>query len=309
MDYNFVIVSNDWFRNNKHIYSNEELLLFALLQKNMLFRNRNIIFNLDWIYRQFNIKSNDSARQKRIRKSLYKFYKNSIFSFDTDVLKVNKNILIYGNMTEIENNYTMIRDSELDTILQSSFSIEEKRNIFACFCNIKSRIDEKNYCYPSISEIANNTNCSEKSVINYIHILKDELKLILVGNPGNRVFNNKIVKQSNNIYVMNYVGHEKYLDIAIYKYKKQLAEYNIKLVKNKNANKKRSESMKKYWAKQKGENKKDSKYGNSIFSDKDIEEVQELLDMGHDPEKFDMDEYIIYDKYLKDPYEVEQLLS
>lgn len=233
---NFVLVINSWFRsdlrkNNKCFYNNEDLLIFALLQKNTLIRNNQILFNLTWLYQQLNINNkNNYTKQKKIQEILIKFQENNLLICNENLKQINKNTLVTAKLN-ITEDFTKIYDYQFDKIFNSNYNIEEKRNLFALLCDISSRIDEKKYCYPDLKTLSQDIQISVKSIVKYLKILK-EMQLIDYDNPGLKIKDNKIT-QANNIYVLCIGDYVNILSNVIEKRKIELINEKNKVIKNK----------------------------------------------------------------------------
>lgn len=234
---NFIIVDNNIIQKSKYAP-----LVFALLQEDKTFKEY-YIFQLDDICNKLNI-SNNSRYKKIVIDLIKQFQAEGIIDYADEI---KNNILVRANINLPENNYTQIYDYELNKILNYSGK-ESKYNIFNVFLAIKSKMINKDYCYPSYVDIKEYTGITNNSTIsNIINILANELKLILVANPGHRIFKNGEVKQGNNVYTINLPENTNLLANVIDNYKKELEERKIEITKGVEANKKRSEAMKKYW--------------------------------------------------------------
>lgn len=274
---NFIMFSKDWFgnKNNSNPYINtyghEALSIMCCLMKNLTLRNK-IIFNLTYLQECLNLKYKNYTALNRIKSILLFFEKDKIFKYNLDInnvmpkdmiiadvinLKINQvdtsdedesnqNI---NNKKKLKNtNFVMIYDFELDTILQYDGNINNNM-LLAVFAYIKSCIKHSTQvCYPTIETITKNTCIGrEKTVLKYINILKD-IGLILYDNPGTRKFKKDgTIKECANTYTMNYDGHDILLQEKIKEYIASFDSDEVEIEKRENANKRRSETMKKYW--------------------------------------------------------------
>lgn len=249
----FIIIPNHFVQTNK--YTSEIVFIYALLQKNLTIRNQ-IIFTLSWLYKQLNIDLHNTYSRKRIINNLIKLEVDQHINYNCNINTINKNQLITANFIPEKKYFVKILDKEFDTI--NNCSNIDIYNLFCLFCNIKSRIDSKKYCYPSENELKkNNSINSDTAIVKYLKILKN-LKLIDYANPGEIIINKNntnIVTQSNNIYVL--YNNRDILEDLIQHRKNEYNNYNIELVKRKenkiSSNQKRSNAMKEYWRKKKGE--------------------------------------------------------
>lgn len=239
---NFVVIDNNLIKQNKYAP-----LLFGLIQLDRTMRGY-YIFQLADICKKLNVSNSNSAYKKIITDLLKQFQAEGIIDFKDEI---KNNTLVRAYIKLPEENFTKVYDYELEKILTYSGK-ESKYNIFNVFLAIKSKMIDKSYCYLSYKDIKKYTGInSDTTISNIIYILSNKLKLILVANPGHRVFKNGEVKQSNNLYALNTPENENLLANLIEKYKDELEQRKIKLVKAKKANKKRSIAMKKYWKKKK----------------------------------------------------------
>lgn len=242
-----IIIPNNFVQENK--YNSETVFIYGLLQKLLNYRGY-IVFNLTWLFEQLRVDKNNTTSRKRIKETLLTLEKDGYIKFNCDLNKINKNKLIFAEMIYIEDQYCKIFDYEFDIIHR--YNKADIYKLFCVFANIKSRSNYNGHCFPSYARIEQDTGInSNTSIAEYLKILKDELKLILYDNPGMGIVKNSngniIVKQLNNIYVMNYEGYDEMLKELIEFRKNQLAGYYDKIVKDDDVNGKRSESMKKYW--------------------------------------------------------------
>lgn len=258
----FVSVINKWFRNDlgkEDKFSNDDLLIFALLQKNMLIRKDTMLFNLDWIYKQLKIGSKSYDQMIKIKESLINLTQNNILFYeyddytytdiknDTDlIMKLDKGKLVTTYM-EIDSSYTQILIDDFDKILSLDKTREYKRNIFALYCNIASRVGNKKYCYPSELTLSKDINLSSKTniVVDYLKMLK-KIGLIDYDNAGT-IYQDNYSVQSNNVYVLcNTEGYKKILSDEITKRQKEYIDKKFKISNKELSNIKRSISMVNY---------------------------------------------------------------
>ena len=194
----FVVIDNELF-NMK--YGAESILLISVIQKNLLVRGT-YVFNLNYIYDNLNIDGNNTRQKNKIKNCLVKLQKGSIITSDININNANNNQLIFVDIKIPKDNYTIVYDVELDTII--NYNQGNIYNLYNLFVFLKYRIGIKGYCYWNQDDIANAIGLkSRKAVSKMIDVLSDDLKLIKVDNIGVRLFNNGNIKESNNIYVLN----------------------------------------------------------------------------------------------------------
>lgn len=245
----FIRIPKNFVQENK--YDNETIFIYGLLQKTLTYRNQ-IVFTLNWLFKELGLGSNSAKSRKRIRNILKKLHDDKYIIFSCDIEKIDSFDLIFADfdIEAINNKYVSIFDYEFDMIHR--YNNKDIYNIFCLFANIKSRIDDKGYCYPGFRILKANTGIkSDTSIGDYLKILQNKLGLIFYDNLGFGIADKK-VGQLNNVYVMNYEGSKELLQKAIDYRREQLKEYYDKIEKGKEANKKRSETQKKNWAEKKG---------------------------------------------------------
>lgn len=241
LDERFIIIPNKLlYRYDKN--NSLKVLILALLQHNMSIRNK-CIFNVKWLLDKMNIKSNDSRRVKLIHKCLLELCSDGILIFDVDLTKLNNAELIFVECV-CESNYVQILDKEFESIYNYSDQNVNTKDLLSLFAYIKSRIDEKGYCYPSLKLISEELGINSDTITKYNKILGVDLGLILIENIGDRVFFDGTVKTANNIYAINNEYGRKKLEQKVAEYKDQLSEQQIKVFKSKISSDKRSTKMK-----------------------------------------------------------------
>jgi len=244
MDEYYIRIPNDFVQENK--YDNETIFIYSLLQKNLSIQKQ-IIFNLKWLFKELNISHDSTKSRIRIRNILKKLHDDKYIIFDYDIKNIKSSDLIFAELNNdyLEDSFVKILIYEFDIIYK--YNSKDIFNIFCLFACIKSRIDSKKYCYPSFSTLKASTGIkSSTSISDYLKILQKDLGLIIYDNLGYGVIDDK-TEQLNNIYTMNYDGNNELLKEVIRARKDELEDYYIKIEKGISANKKRSETMKKYW--------------------------------------------------------------
>ncbi|EJT6153719.1 hypothetical protein N2W29_001794 [Clostridium perfringens] len=178
-------------------------------------------------------KSGKGKTNEQYRNILIGFKNEGIIKTDVDLEKVKVNDLIHCTMRNLDTKFFTIYDCELDKIIDYEKK-EDKLNILKVFSELECRrhkneenvnpetYSEYEVAYPSYNQICKDTGItSQDSIKKYIDILV-ELKLIIVGNNGDRV--NEItgeVKRDNNTYALANERGESSLRGALRLFKKQ----------------------------------------------------------------------------------------
>lgn len=234
----------------------DKYLLYTIISKYKTVRDE-IVFTLDYILQNLNINNNNSYARRKIIEILLLWQEMGIYKYNIGLNRIkNSDLIIADQCYDSSDNFVMIYDNELNKILKCKENVDINK-LFAVFVYIKSCMDNiTTICYPNFEKIKQSTLISHnKTISQYINILKN-LKLIIVDNPGYKVFKNGNIRRSNNWYALP--GHEHDLHDAIEKEKQKLEKKKIEIAKGVESNRKRSEAMKKYWREKK-------KNTNSIF--------------------------------------------
>lgn len=221
--------------------NNIKIFILSLIQFNMTIRGK-CIFNIKWLLEKMNIKLNDSRRIKQIHNCVTELKDENILIFDGNTNKFNNTDLLFAEFV-CDDNFVQISDYEFESIYNYSNQDVNVRDLLIQFAYIKSKIDDKGYCYPSIKLIADDLCLSEDTVTKYNNILSNELGLILIGNVGSRIFQNGSIKTANNLYAINDENGRSKLASKIKNYKNQLGDNNIKIAKNELRKEKQSIKM------------------------------------------------------------------
>jgi hypothetical protein len=247
----YVRIDKDWFNEETSYikkYGHNALLINSYLQRGITNRNE-IYFSIDNIAEYLHINPKNFKSRQNIINTLYKFNDDKLFKLHKPIIK-HDNLIISSELKQFES-FIILYDFEIDNIISCKENIDVSK-LLTTFLYIKSCINhDYKYCYPSIEKIKYMTNInSDKSIIRYINILRD-LDLILYKNAGLIKYDKDNLKYEKNVYVMNYEGNRKILNDYIEKKEIEMREKESKIVNGKNANLKRSEAMKKYWAEKK----------------------------------------------------------
>lgn len=245
----YVTVSNKWTlskgktKNLIQKYGNNALSLYCLSKQ---CRNHKGIHKIT----QHDFEEWFGANRKRDKMKLFKVMNHFVkedfivtsknYNFD-QLVKEN----IYITFSEIQGGFFKLYYYELDAIFDTDQNIINKHSLLSILACIKTNYDEfnKKYCFPSIREMSVRARLSQRTVIDGVNLLRD-MGLILYDNPGTRVLLNGDIKESNNIYTMNYKGNHKILKDYIEK-KRYEVDIEYKRQQNKQlSNSKRSIKMK-----------------------------------------------------------------
>jgi len=250
----YIQLENKWFDH----YSDKVLIqqvttegfyLFVnLLQrrtyKNTVTFNKQLISNLFGNSRITNSIIAYQALKSLVDNNIITLYQNIDFnkpkSEDFIEAKVNTNITFASN-------YYMLADYQFNKIMNYQGK-ESKHKLLTVFCVIKCKVYDEQATKLSFRTINKITDISEKSIMKYVDILRDELKLILYDNPGMKYVDGKQPQHSPNFYTMN-IEHGEYIlnkEIELYKEKEihNGAEFVTKEDSLNKINKRRSNTCK-----------------------------------------------------------------
>ncbi|WP_252241646.1 hypothetical protein [Clostridium sp. ZBS18] len=188
----------------------------------LLYMTRNgkdvCIFNLQYIYDNLNIKSNNTYGKNEIKKILNLFYKdeiliyfNSIFLKDESIIEnislYDKNKIIFAELNQdIFESYTLILDNDIYKIIEYSNKykidvyslIKTYIYIFSTF-NYDDKSEDYLLGYPSIANISETINSTEETILKYIVILR-ELEIFIYDYAGFKQCSNGEIKNGNMYY-------------------------------------------------------------------------------------------------------------
>lgn len=228
-------------------FNENHILVYAAIQRYRGIRG-DINCTLEWIYNDWGIKS--KALQTELRQAYIDLKEFELIEFENDVSGITKNSKLncFINIDE-DGDYKEFQDSEIDKIRLSAYDIRSKKVMLFLFADIVSRIDTKNYCYPSTESFKTDLQTKNHGTVSDNLARLKELELIDYGNSGTIITKQGKVEKGNNIYVRCFTeGYEQILESAIQGRTDKLIQEKNKVIKKKEANKKRSESMKEYHA-------------------------------------------------------------
>lgn len=182
--------------SGEYIYENgqESLLILALLSRHFTIRNE-VVFNLKYLFGMLSIPVNKQDRKNRVIQSI-----NNIFEANID-LNTNINQIITLPYILSPNQYLIVKDSEVDTILSYNRRVD-KYSLFNTYVAIKRHV---NYytgtAYPSIRTLMDITNVvSNNTTMKYIELL-EHLRLIKC-ERGGYIVTDESIRRPNNTYTI-----------------------------------------------------------------------------------------------------------
>ena len=218
---NFVKIPNEMILGEKSLikrYGDKSFLTYIYLQQNLTLRGKIHLSLGDLIkksgYEQCRTKGKTNDQFKDI---LILFKKDNIIETDIDLSKVRVNDFIECTINNnLSKDFFTLTDFEIDVILNYCNNIAPI-SILKVYAAIKSRIyiNKNNtssvitghyqVSFPSYKTISSDTGIKKEATIKEcIDILVNDLKLLIVGNNGDRV--KRItgeVKRDNNTYALN----------------------------------------------------------------------------------------------------------
>jgi hypothetical protein len=255
----YTLIPNNLIKGDSELDS-KELSIIILLYTS---RNSKDIctFNLEWLYNSLNIKPNNSTGKKQIREILkvlndYEilFYYDDIFlQKEYDIKNIittyDKHKLIFAELgEEIGDNFTMLLDKEINLLIEHS----NKNNIdtysllktYAYICStFNNNKNDEDYClgYPSIINIAERVEVTEKTALKYINIL-NELNIFVYDYAGFKETSKGQIKNGHMYYTR--VGNEDLLLQKLNKERSQKGYIKINKINKDKSNLKRQITQK-----------------------------------------------------------------
>lgn len=237
---NFIKIPNNMIVGQETLlkkYGDKALIVYIYLENHKTLRG-NLYISLGNCIEEcgYTPKGGKGKTNEQFRDILIGFENEGIIETDKNLNKVKINDLIQCTMKKLENKFFTIYDCELYKIIDYGKK-EDKLNILKVFAEIECRryknegnIDSEicsqyEVAFPSYIVICQDTGISSQdSIKKYIDILV-ELKLIIVGNNGDRI--NTItgeVKRDNNTYALANDKGESSLRGALRLFKKKNLE-------------------------------------------------------------------------------------
>lgn len=211
----FTKIPNDFIKGDLDLNAKELTIATILLQT----RNGKDIcmFTLKWLYKKLNIGDKNTYSQKEIKSILKMFSDEEIFFYHEDIdsdeeisLDINtvgKSDLIFAELYhDVTDNFTIVKDKDIKDIIK--YSNENKIDTFSllttytyiCGCiNNNEQCEDYLLCFPSLINISENVNITEKTVLKYIDILK-ELNIFVFDYAGYKVLYDGKIKNGKMFY-------------------------------------------------------------------------------------------------------------
>lgn len=246
----FTIVKNDYIKDLGKLMTNEEITIYTLINLNKTIKD-SYIFSISWIMDELHYSSTNKKKLKQIKDILNGFIENNIISIYTNIRLIeeykiktldsnfDKNKLLYATIDVAEDNFTMIYDDELISLMDISEKYELKTStliklvlyIFSCLGN-DEKIDNYKLAYPSFKTMSEDLGICESTISKYINILKQE-EIIDFDYAGYKETAKGKIKNSNMFYC-------RYTDRDILHNKIRLERKNKGFIQINNLNKNKS---------------------------------------------------------------------
>ena len=265
-------------------YGDKFFLVYIYLERRKTIEGISHITLLDCIEKcKYKPKSGKGKVNDQFKDTFISLKESGFLNIDIDFKKIKIHDFIECKLNNVESDFFQLTLKEIDLIFNYKGK-EDFINILKVYSSIKSKIyrNEKNLsccitgnyevAFPSYERILRDTNLKSKSTLkSCLDVLIDELKLLVVGNNGDRVKKSTgEVKRDNNTYSLNSPYGIENLKGALKYLKAQNEELGWKYIKAKDN---RSLGGKKSQLKRKIEN------GKATIEDiKELEEIQNTLD-------------------------------
>ncbi|GFR35357.1 hypothetical protein [Thermobrachium celere] len=192
---NFVKIPNAFIDEQKIKENEYFLLVMALIERNRTIRGE-IVFTNDYLFELLGIKKNDTrARKKIIEAVSYLLNNNNIVTSYHEMGN-----MIFVTTNEVKDNFFMVYDDEVNTILDSKDV--KKYKLFNVFCCIKRSINNENkITFIGQEKLVELTGYSSSTIVEMKKLLKD-IGLLNIDNAGAVVVKtiqgkNKIINASD----------------------------------------------------------------------------------------------------------------
>lgn len=254
----YIILDKNWFSNNdilkEHGYKG--LSVYCFMMRGYTYRQE-ILFSINKLVQYLNIKNTNTKARNNIIDVVKKFSEKEMFQYDININKIKYTDLVTAKLTKPIESFIYLYDFEIEQIMNCKYKVN-KDMLLTLFAYIKGSVNsETKVAYPPFETIRRYTNVkSDNTISQYISILK-EIGLLLYDNVGFIRYFNGVVKEANNIYVMNYEGCDEYLKQGLEEHKKKINIDGggiIECGSKEKKNIKRSETMIKIWAERKAQN-------------------------------------------------------
>jgi hypothetical protein len=211
----FTKIPNDFIKGDIELNAKELTIATLLLET----RNGKDIcmFTLKWLYKKLNIADKNTYSQKEIKSILKMFSDEEIFFYHEDIdsddeesLDINsigKSDLIFAELyNDMVDNFTIIKDKDVKDIIKYSnnnridtFSLLTTYTYICSCINNNEQCEDYLLCFPSLINISENVNITEKTVLKYIDILK-ELNIFVFDYAGYKVLYDGKIKNGKMFY-------------------------------------------------------------------------------------------------------------
>jgi hypothetical protein len=219
----YTLIPNEFIKGDSELDSKELSILILLY---MTRNSKDIcIFNLEWLYNSLKIKPNNSTGKRQIREILKVLYEYEILQYYEDVFlkqefnindivkTYDKNKLMFAELeNEIDDNFTMILDNEINLLIEYSNDNKiDTYSLLKTYTYISSTFNnnknDEDYClgYPSLLNMADRVEVTEKTILKYIKILSD-LNIFVYDYAGYKETSKGQIKNGNMFYTR--VGNE-----------------------------------------------------------------------------------------------------
>lgn len=171
-------------------------------------------FNLQSIYDILHIKDKNTRAKNKVKDILssfedigiFEYYNNIFLSNQIDISSIDKNTIIYALFIEYMDSFTKIKDEEIYKIIEYSKKNKINKSLLLnvliyilSFINENEADENYKLAFPSLINIAETIDITEKSVLKYINILKD-LNILVFDYAGIKKLKDGTIKNTNMYY-------------------------------------------------------------------------------------------------------------
>jgi hypothetical protein len=211
----FTKIPNDYINGEKKLESDKLFLLTILLQGRT--PNDVCFLSVRYLCNRLNTTTGNTNRTKYIIDTLKYFQEHEILFFSDEnecedkidideTIKQNKMDIFFAELyNDMDNNFTMLYHKELNTILEYCNNNKIDKYIMVHLYLYIIRLIENNeqaekykLSFPKIESIAEVVDISENTVLKYLKVLKDDMKLLYYNSVGYKIVNGKY--KATNMY-------------------------------------------------------------------------------------------------------------
>lgn len=222
MDKNFTMIPSQYINKHEKMESDQLLLLSILLQNRT--NKDTCMFNMVYLCERLLTTTKNTNRVNFIIETLKYFEEKNILFFSDNyncknqiniemfTRKSKTNIIFAETYEEINDNFTILYDKELDDIITyckiNKLSKHQMVHLFLYIVKgIKRNKQDEDYklTYPSIKTMADELDISETTIIKYLKSLR-EMELLYYDNVGYKISNGKF--KSTSTYYSRYEDRE-----------------------------------------------------------------------------------------------------